>query len=120
MRPEEQGMGEKWGLMKARIYEWNEDKNLSNIKKHGLSFEIAMAVFDDPMVYEYYDKEHSGYDKNRLWEDRYIAIGCVNKVLFVVYSVKQKNKREVYRIISARKATIAEINLYEDWCNAFL
>ena len=40
-------------------FEWDEDKNSMNIKKHGIGFEEAIAVFLDPLAVELYDKGHS-------------------------------------------------------------
>lgn len=41
------------------VFIWDEDKNSANIAKHGLSFEIASKVFDDPYYIEIYDSDHS-------------------------------------------------------------
>ncbi len=49
-------------------------------------------------------------------EDRYIALGWVERVLFVVYTVRGKDE-DIIHMISARKARKLEIELYEDWCN---
>lgn len=86
------------------IFEWDEGKNQINIEKHKISFETASHVFDDPMYIEMYDFEHSTD------EDRYIAIGMVGKVLFVVFT----ERREKIRLISARLATEKERRLYYD------
>lgn len=83
-------------------FEWDENKNISNQKKHGISFETATYVFRDSYYMEIYDFEHS------INEDRYIAIGMVGDLLFVVFT-----EREDYiRIISARPATQSERRLY--------
>ena len=100
-------------------FEWNEEKNQDNIKKHGISLEAATAIFNDPSRYEFYDVEHSGYNESEVWEDRFITLGWVNRVLFVVYVVRGKNT-EIIRMISARKATKSEIKLYEDWSAGLL
>lgn len=86
------------------VFIWDEDKNSANIAKHGLSFEIASKVFDDPYYIEIYDSDHS------VEEDRYIAIGFVEEVLFVVFT----ERREAIRLISARIATEEERRLYYD------
>ena len=91
------------------LYEWDPDKNASNILKHGISFEVAIAVFQDPYRIDWYDELHSGYNKYGVWEDRYIAIGYVGDVLFVVYTIRDNSFEEVIHIISARKAVGAEI-----------
>jgi len=85
-------------------FEWDEEKNRINQQKHRISFETAAYVFDDPYHIEMYDFEHS------LEEDRYIAIGMVGDVLFVVFT----ERRETVRIISARLATNIERRLYYD------
>ena len=86
------------------IFEWDEEKNLLNQKKHKISFETAAYVFEDENYIEMYDFEHS------VDEDRYIAIGRVGEVLFVVFT----ERRENIRLISARLATETERRLYYD------
>lgn len=85
-------------------FEWDEDKNSINKEKHRISFETAAHVFDDPNYIEMFDFEHS------LNEDRYIAIGRVGDVLFVVFT----ERKDTIRLISARLATNAERELYYD------
>ena len=85
-------------------FEWDEHKNFINKEKHKISFETAAYVFDDPYYIEMYDFEHS------VEEDRYIAIGKVGDVLFVVFT----ERKETIRLISARLATSAEKELYYD------
>lgn len=83
-------------------FEWDEDKNQLNLKKHGIDFETAMLVFNDLQRIEIYDMEHS------INEDRYNTIGMVNDVLFVVYTERKEN----IRLISARLATQTERSIY--------
>lgn len=64
-------------------FEWDQGKNLINQKKHKISFETAAYVFQDKNYIEMYDFEHSTE------EDRYIAIGCVGEVLFVVFTERK-------------------------------
>ena len=64
----------------------------------------AAYVFDDPYYIEMFDFEHS------IDEDRYIAIGKVGEVLFVVFT----ERKDTIRLISARLATDAERRLYYD------
>ncbi len=66
------------------------------------TFETAAHVFEDPYYIEMYDIDHSTV------EDRYVAIGMVGKVLFVVFTERRKN----IRLISARYATEDERRLY--------
>lgn len=92
--------------MNTNIYgipvEWDDNKNTLNQKKHGISFETAALVFADENRIEYYDKLHS------INEDRYVVIGCVHGVLYVVYTMRN----ETARIISARMATSIERGIY--------
>ena len=85
-------------------FEWDEDKNTINKEKHKISFETAAYVFDDPYYIEMFDFEHS------VDEDRYIAIGKVGDILFVVFT----ERKDTIRLISARLATNAERSLYYD------
>ena len=84
------------------IVEWDDNKNSINKKKHGISFETAALVFADEERIEYYDKLHS------LEEDRCVVIGCVQGILYVVYTMRG----EAARIISARMATNTERKIY--------
>ena len=83
-------------------FEWDEAKNSYNKKAHGISFETALHVFDDPYYLEVYDFEHSDD------EDRYIALGKVGEVIFVVFT----ERKDRIRLISARIATSSERRLY--------
>ena len=85
-------------------FEWDEKKNRINRQKHGISFETAMLVFNDDNRIEIYDFEHSSD------ENRYKTIGCVNDILFVVYTERKEN----IRLISARLATKRERSVYYD------
>jgi len=76
-------------------FEWDERKNLINIKKHGVAFDEAENVFFDPECYEMYDEIHSFYEK------RWIIVGLAGlKILKVVFT----ERNGIIRIISARKA----------------
>ena len=83
-------------------FEWDEGKNVKNKTKHKISFETAAYVFADPAHIEMFDFEHS------IDEDRYIAIGMVGEVIFVVFTERKEN----IRLISARLATDSERRLY--------
>ena len=85
-------------------FEWDEDKNTINKEKHKISFETAAYVFDDPYYIKMFDFEHS------VDEDRYIAIGKVGDIVFVVFT----ERKDTIRLISARLATNAERSLYYD------
>ena len=84
------------------LVEWDDNKNQIHLRKHGISFETAALVFADEERIEYYDKLHSQD------EDRYIVLGCVQGILYVVYTMRD----EAARIISARMATSRERKIY--------
>ncbi len=86
-------------------FEWDSDKNEINKQKHGISFEIATRVFNDPYVIEKYDIDHS------LLEDRTAFLGLVYGVIILFVIHTDRNGRT--RIISARKATKKERKDYE-------
>lgn len=84
-------------------FEWDEEKNKINIKKHGMSFSEAVRVFLDEKRLEKYDAEHSTPD-----EERIKVLGLVNRVVLVIYTERKEN----IRIISARFAEKEEIDEY--------
>ncbi|MBQ3347919.1 BrnT family toxin [Candidatus Saccharibacteria bacterium] len=88
--------------MDGQVIEWDDSKNELNVQKHGISFRLAMRVFYDKNRIEYHDSAHSGQ------EDRYIVLGLVQDILFVVYTERGDN----IRLISARPATKAEKDIY--------
>ena len=83
-------------------FEWDEEKAKQNYLKHKISFETASHIFDDENYIEMYDFEHS---KD---EDRYIVIGKVGEILFVVYT----ERGDRIRLISARLADKEEEAIY--------
>ena len=94
-------------------FEYDDNKNQINIKKHGISFKSAARIFFDYDRIEFYDEDHSyGEDRNI---DQFI--GKVNEILFVVYTERVRieengTKTDVTRLISARMATEFERGLY--------
>jgi uncharacterized DUF497 family protein len=86
-------------------FEWNKLKALANKRKHGVSFEEAQAVFYDEEAVEFDDPDHSQD------EDRFIILGMSLKLRVLVISHCVR-KRDIIRIISARKATRCEANHY--------
>ncbi|MDQ1637239.1 MAG: uncharacterized protein QOF62_578 [Pyrinomonadaceae bacterium] len=86
-------------------FEWNDQKALENLEKHGVSFGEATEVFYDPNAIEDYDISHSSE------EVRFVIIGMSSRrLLFVVYAERDA---DLVRIVSARKANKAQQNLYE-------
>ena len=86
---------------------WDETKNLANQKKHGISFDEAQDLFASGDHLEIFDHEHSET------EERFIAIGLINRGLIVVVWT-QGEENEIW-IISARFATKHEEGLYESY-----
>jgi uncharacterized protein len=87
-------------------FEWDEEKATTNLKKHGVGFDEATTVFGDSFSLTVHDPDHSA------GEQRYIDIGSSDKgrVLVVVYTERGVN----IRIISSRRATSLERELYEE------
>lgn len=89
-------------------FEWHEAKNRSNQKKHGIDFETAQLVFDDPHCISFVERIIDG-------EERWHAIGSIENiiVIVVVHTYKEEAADEVVRIILARRATQQERKLYD-------
>ena len=89
---------------------WDEDKNLTNQQKHGLRFENAVLVFDDPLAVTREDPYP--------YERRLQTIGQVRSAVIVLIHTwvepGYRNGESIGRIISARKATRRERNAYEE------
>ena len=90
-------------------FEWDDNKEQINIKKHGMDFETASRVFDDENRLEIYDDLHSDY------EDRYITIGMIDEITCIAMVVYTERDTDVIRIISARRATPKERRKYYDY-----
>ena len=86
-------------------FEWNAQKAASNLRKHGVSFDEAVSVFADAHALTFADTDH--YES----EDRSRTYGVSNKGRLLV--VVHMERRENVRIISGRKATRYEKNIYE-------
>jgi uncharacterized DUF497 family protein len=89
-------------------FSWDERKNTSNKKKHGLSFQEAVTVFHDENARLIPDPSHS------LEEDRFILLGISSKLRVLIVCHCYREKEQLVRIISARKATRQEKQQYED------
>lgn len=86
-------------------FEWDEGKAAANLSKHGVAFEEAQTVFDDPLYLDFYDPDHS------LDEHRYIIVGESRQRRLLVVSYTERI--DAIRLISARPATRAEQKAYE-------
>lgn len=87
-------------------FEWDEDKAKKNLKKHGVGFEEAATIFNDPRIATIFDPDHSDE------EDRFVSLGMslIQRLLSVVHTEREKRTR----LISARKATKTESKTYEN------
>jgi hypothetical protein len=86
-------------------FEWDDEKAISNLKKHDVTFEEGATIFNDPLIATIFDPDHSED------EQRYISIGISvqGRLLVVVHTERE----ERIRLISCRKATSAERKTYE-------
>ena len=89
-------------------FEWDELKNKRNRSKHGIWFEEAQSVFDDPAARVFHDPEHSES------EERFLILGVSSaaRVLVVVHCHREPDT--TLRLISARRATRRERKVYEE------
>ncbi|PYT51005.1 MAG: hypothetical protein DMG43_14345 [Acidobacteria bacterium] len=90
-------------------FEWDEQKNRQNLRKHDVRFETAVLVFNDP--YAITQRDYSFED-----EERCITVGAIGagSVLLVVHTFYERYDEEVIRIVSARAADSHERRAYEE------
>ncbi len=92
------------------MYSWDHNKAATNLAKHGVSFEVAQLVFEDPYHLSHQDRIENG-------EERWQTLGMVEGVLLlllVAHTWSQDDSGDEYiRIISARRATKLERKIYE-------
>ena len=87
-------------------FEWDEQKAISNARKHGVTFEEAKTVFNDPLSVTISDPSHS------FGEGRYVDIGTSLKGrLLVVWYTERRHRT---RLIGCRRATQLERRAYEE------
>jgi len=87
-------------------FEWDEEKALRNIDKHGVNFEEGVTIFHDPLSISIDDPDHS------VNEERFIDIGVSESGRLLVVSYSERTGK--IRIISCRKATKKERRQYEE------
>ena len=90
-------------------FDWDDEKNRANLAKHGVSFELASHVFDDPLHRSVLDPCES--------EERWQTIGVAKNVMtiLVVHTITEiEGEEELIRVISARLATAHERRAYEE------
>ena len=92
-------------------FEWGEKKAAANVRKHGVPFELACTVFNDPLLLTVGDLEHSET------EERWFSIGRAGNgaMLSVAYLWSETDPAITrIRLISARRATLTEIRKYQE------
>ena len=90
-------------------FEWDENKNNINKRKHKVSFEEAKTVFEDSSALVIEDPDHSEQ------EERFIILGFSHKANLLIVCHCYRMDDSVIRIISARKATLRESVQYGSW-----
>lgn len=87
-------------------FEWDGTKAAANLSKHGVAFDEAQTVFNDPLFVDFYDPDHSAD------EPRYIIIGESNQKRLLI--VSYTDRVNAIRLISARELTPTEREAYEE------
>ena len=87
-------------------FEWDENKERINIRKHDVNFSEAQEAFEDENAIDDYDDSHSDE------EHRFALLGLRAKRLFFVSNTVRRNT--VIRLISARKANQRQERFYND------
>jgi uncharacterized protein len=86
-------------------FDWDPEKASGNLAKHGISFETATQVFNDPLFLTFADLDHS------FQERRFIIMGALADGRLLVVSYTDRNQQT--RLISARLTTRQERKTYE-------
>ena len=87
-------------------FEWDPRKADANSRKHGVSFDEAASVFDDPLAITYADPDHSEDERRSVT----FGYGATNRLLVVSHT----ERGDTWRIINARPATRSEQQIYEE------
>lgn len=90
-------------------FEWHPGKAASNLRKHGIDFNLATTIFQDPLASPVRDEDH---DES---EERWVTIGQSRqgRLLVVCHTLHETGDRTTMRIISARPATRSERRQFE-------
>jgi uncharacterized DUF497 family protein len=92
--------------MEFEEFEWDDDKNAENIKKHGIDFKTAMQAFDDDRAIPFADPDHS-----TVGEPRYALLGmCEAGLVFISFTYRGEKSR----IITVRKASKRMQRMYAE------
>jgi uncharacterized DUF497 family protein len=87
-------------------FEWDQPKATANLRKHGVTFEEAQSVFYDEFAIQFYDDEHSKE------EERFLLLGMSDTARLLLVCHCERERGDLIRIISARKATKRESAFY--------
>ena len=87
-------------------FEWDAAKATSNKKKHGVSFDEARSVFYDEFAVQFFDED-------TVSEDRFLMLGFSDEARLLIVCHCERDKGNLIRIISARKATKNESHFYQ-------
>jgi len=90
------------------VFAWHENKNRVSARKHGVSFETAARVFEDPSAVSYVDRVVEGQQR---WHT--IGLASAITVLLVAHTVEEEDGEENIRLVSARKAAPRERAIYD-------
>ena len=88
------------------IFEWDEEKATTNAAKHGVEFEEARTIFNDPRLLTFEDVYHSEH------EQRYLSLGISSRARLLIAAHTEES--EVIRLITCRTATPRERRTYEE------
>jgi hypothetical protein len=91
-------------------FEWDPVNARANQRKHGISFDDAIHIFDDP--YALFEQDHASRAGEQRWQALGLAAGVV--VILAIHTVREDDQDEVIRLISARRATRKERNRYDE------
>lgn len=89
-------------------FTWDQNKARTNLEKHGVSFEEAATVFNDPLALTYNDPDHS------LGEEHFLTFGLSNLTGRRLLVISHLDTLGLIRIISARNVTKQEQRIYEN------
>jgi uncharacterized DUF497 family protein len=98
-------MQNNYGVIMIR-FSWDDRKSEANKKKHGVSFDEDKWVFYDKSAIKYFDPDHSDD------EDRFLMVGMSQQIRIIIVCHCFREEDSVIRIISARKATKGEEDVY--------
>jgi uncharacterized protein len=87
-------------------FQWDQNKNNTNIKKHGIDFIDAIEMFQHPLLASI--DRRKNYD-----EERWVGIGILKGIIAVIVYTED-NYNDSIRIISVRKATKNESEKYKE------